>query len=86
MRIERHRERRAAALAGALPHAVNNLHVAAVQAVEVAQRQDRLVPARRPRVIGKGDDIHSANHRRQARETRARADPTCGLTITAFLG
>ena len=44
MRIEGHRGRRAAALARAAPHAVDDLHVPAVQPVEVAERQHRLVP------------------------------------------
>ena len=52
MRIEGHRRGRAAALAGAPPHAIDDLHVAAVQPVEVAEREHRLVPARR-RVVRK---------------------------------
>ena len=52
MRIEGHRRRRAAALAGAPAHAVDDLHVPAVQAVEVPERQHRVVPARR-RIVGK---------------------------------
>ena len=55
MRIEGHRRRRAAALAGAAPHAVDDLDVAAVQAVEVAEREHGIVPARR-RVVGKVRD------------------------------
>ena len=51
MRIEGHRRRRAAALAGAAPHAVDDLHVAAMQPVEVAQGDHRLVPPRR-RIVG----------------------------------
>ena len=57
--IEGHRGRRAAALAGAAPHAVDDLHVAAVQPVEVAEREHRLVPARR-RVVGKMGDGQAA--------------------------
>ena len=55
VRLEGHRRRRAAALAGAAPDAVDDLHVPAVQPVEVAQRQHRIVPARR-RIIGKVGD------------------------------
>ena len=37
---------------------VENLAMTAVQAVEVAERQHRLLPMRRPRIVGKMDDVH----------------------------
>jgi hypothetical protein len=45
--VEGHRGRRAATLARAAAHAVDDLRVAAVQAVEVAQREHGIVPAGR---------------------------------------
>ena len=45
MRIERHRRRRSAALPRATPHTVDDLHVPAMQPVEIPQRQHRIVPA-----------------------------------------
>ena len=59
MRIEGHRGGRAAALARAPPHAVDDLHVPAVQAVEVPEREHRVGPARR-RVVGEVGDVHRA--------------------------
>jgi hypothetical protein len=47
MGIEGHRGGRAAALARAAPHAVDDLRVPAVQAVEVPQGEHRTVPAGR---------------------------------------
>jgi hypothetical protein len=44
MGIERHRGGRAAALSGAATYAVDDLRVPAVQAVEVAQGEDRAQP------------------------------------------
>ena len=58
MRIEGHHDGRGAALAGDAAHAIEDLAVAAVHAVEVAEREHRLHPARRPRVVGKVDDVH----------------------------
>ncbi len=81
MGIERHRGRRSAALSGPAPHAVDDLHVPAMEAVEVPQRQHRVVPAKR-RVVGKVGNQHSAfnmlsiQHFRfppPARHTRARS-------------
>ena len=75
MRIEGHRGRRAAALAGAAPHAVDDLHVPAVQAVEVAERQHRLVPPGR-RVVGKVGD-RACGHPQSA-------GPQLGTLVTSF--
>ena len=57
VRLEGHRCRRAATLAGAPPHAVDDLHVPAVQAVEIAQGHHRLVPAH-CRVVGEIGRCH----------------------------
>jgi hypothetical protein len=57
MRVERHRRGCAATLAGAPAHAVDNLHVPAMEPVEVAERQYRLVPAWR-RVVGEMCYLH----------------------------
>ena len=56
--IEGQDERRAAALGGDAADALDDLGVTAVQAVEVAERQHGLVPARRARIIGKPGDFH----------------------------
>ena len=46
MRIEDHRHRRAVPLAGLPAHLVDELLVAAVQPVEIAERDDRMRPLR----------------------------------------
>ena len=45
-------------LAGDTLQAVENLAMTAVQAVEVAERQHRLLPTRRARIVGKVNDVH----------------------------
>ena len=63
MRIERHRGGRAGTFAGAAPHAIDDLHVPAMQTVEVAQRNDGLMPAER-RVFREMGDRHAGFDRR----------------------
>ena len=58
MRIEGQHHAGAAALGGAALDALDDLDVAAMQAVEVAERQHRLMPARAARIVGKVDDLH----------------------------
>ena len=58
MRVEGHRRGRAGALPGPPADAVDDLHVSAVQPVEVAEREHRIVPARR-RVVGKMGGLQS---------------------------
>ena len=60
MRLEGHRRGRAAALAGAPPDAVDDLHVPAMQPVEIPQRQHRIVPARRADRSGKWAIVHQS--------------------------
>ncbi len=59
MRIEGHDDRRRAPLAGAPFHPLEDLDVAPVQAVEIAQRQHGADPSCRPGVIGKMNDVHA---------------------------
>jgi len=58
MRVERHHDRGRAAFAGDADEAVEDLAVTAVHAVEIPEREDRLLPARRPHIVGKVNDIH----------------------------
>ena len=74
MRVEGHRHGRRAALARHATDALDDLHVAAMQAVEVAERQHGVQPARRARVLWEMDDVHA---------TRGRARP--GSSITSNL-
>mgnify|MGYP003693591221 CR=1 FL=1 len=62
MGIEGHRRGRAAAFARAPAHAIDDLRVAAVQAVEVPEREHGLVPAQR-RVVRIVGDHRSCNTR-----------------------
>jgi hypothetical protein len=57
MRVEGHRGGRAAALPRPAADAVDDLHVPAVQAVEVPQRQHRRMPPRRA-VVGEMGNLH----------------------------
>jgi hypothetical protein len=57
MRIEGHGGRRAPAFARAPPHPIDDLHVAAVQAIEVPEGEHRLVPPRR-RIVREVGDVH----------------------------
>ena len=75
MRIERHDDGRGAALAGDAAHAIEDLAMAAVHAVEVAEREHRLHPARRARVVGKVDDVHATR-----RSTRVHVEDTPNRT------
>jgi hypothetical protein len=67
MRIERHHQRRGGALGRHAAHALDDLDVTAMQAVEVAQRQDGMLPARRTTIVGKVDDVHGPRGRAAAR-------------------
>ena len=58
VRVEGHDDGGRAALAGDPPHAIENLAVAAVHTVEVAEREDRLRPSHGARVVGEMDDVH----------------------------
>src|SRR5687767_15845895 len=58
MRIERHRHSRRSALFGASPYTLDDFQMTAVHAVEVAEREDGLVPAGRPWIIWIVDDLH----------------------------
>ena len=58
MRIEGHRDRCRAALFRAAPHALDDLQMTTVHAVEIAEREDGLVPADRPGIIWVVDDVH----------------------------
>jgi hypothetical protein len=58
MRIEGHHHRRGAVFAGAALHPLENLAVAAMHAVEVAEREHGMIPARRSCVLRKMDDVH----------------------------
>jgi hypothetical protein len=57
MRREGHRGWSAAALAGPPADAIDDLHVAAMQAVEIPERQYGLVPPG-GWVVGKVNDVH----------------------------
>src|SRR6185436_13603190 len=59
MRIEGHGHRGAAMLGCAAPHAFDDLEVAAVKAVEVAEREHGMHEPRRPRVVGKVKYFHA---------------------------
>jgi hypothetical protein len=58
VRVEGHHHRRRSALAGDTADPLEDLAMPAMDAVEVAQRQHRLPPVRRPRVFRKMDDVH----------------------------
>ena len=59
MRIEGHRHRRAAMLGSTTPDALDDLEVTAMQAVEIAERQNRMHQPRRPGVVREVDGLHS---------------------------
>ena len=58
MGVEGHDDGGRPPLAGHATDSLENLSMAAVYPVEVAERQHRARPARRPRVVGKMDDVH----------------------------
>jgi hypothetical protein len=58
VRIEGQHERRAAALERDASDPLDDLHMTAVEAVEIAQRQHGIGPTRRAGVGGKPGDIH----------------------------
>jgi hypothetical protein len=57
MRIEGHGDRRRPPLLRTPAHALDDLQVPAMHAVEIAQRQHGLVPSR-PLIVGVMNDIH----------------------------
>ena len=59
VRIEGHRHGDAAVLDGAALHALDDLEMSAVQAVEVAEREHGMHEPRRPRIVGKMQDLHA---------------------------
>jgi len=60
MRIEGHHHGRRAVLARHAPDAFEDLPVSAMHAVEIAQGQYRVFPARRAGIVRKMDDVHHA--------------------------
>jgi hypothetical protein len=58
MRVERHDDGGGPSFVGDPLQPIENLAMSAVQAVEVAERQHRLLPVRRTRIVGKMDDVH----------------------------
>ena len=58
MRIERQHHAGAGAFGGAALDALDDLDVAAMQAVEVAEREHRRAPPERPRILRIVDDVH----------------------------
>ena len=83
MRIERHRHGDAAMLDGAALHALDDLEVSAVQAVEVAERQHRMHEPGRPRIVGKMQDLHQATTRPPGRRTKGHHTPVRRLEAGA---
>ena len=62
VRVERQHHGRDAAFDGAPVHTFDDLHVAPMQPVEVAKGQHRRPPVRRPRIVGKMNDVHGIDH------------------------
>jgi hypothetical protein len=58
MRVEGHDHGGGVTLAGDAAQPIEDLAVSAVEAVEIAEREHRIPPARRPRIIRKVDDVH----------------------------
>jgi hypothetical protein len=58
VRVEGQHDRRHRALGRDAGHPLQDLHVPAMQAVEIAQRQHGAPPARRTRIVGKVNDVH----------------------------
>jgi hypothetical protein len=58
MRVERHDDGRCAAFAGDTPQPLEDLAVASMHPVEIAQREHRLRPLLRPRIVWKMNDFH----------------------------
>ena len=74
MRVEGHDDGGRAALFGDAPHAIENLAVSAVQAVEVAEREHRVDPPRRTGVFREVNDVHGSRaNARSARRTRRKS-------------
>ena len=67
MRIEGHDHRGGAVLAGDAADSLEDLAVAAMDAVEIPQRKNRVFPARRAWIFRKVDDVHDPRQ----------ADPVC---------
>ena len=58
VRIEGHRDGRRAALFGSPTHSLDDLQMTAMHPIEIAERQSRLMPAGRPRIIWIVNDLH----------------------------
>jgi hypothetical protein len=58
VRIEGHDDGSGAAFAGDAAYAIEDLAVASVHTIEIAEGQDRLGPARGPLIVGKMDNVH----------------------------
>jgi hypothetical protein len=69
VRIEGHHDRRGAAFAGHTMEAVQNLPVPTVHAVEVAEGEHRMHPARGTLVVRKVDYIHEVEPRHAISKT-----------------
>src|SRR5829696_4903558 len=79
MWFESHGCRRTTTFPGTLPHPVDDLHMPAMEAVEVAQRQNGIVPAW-GRIVGIGGEVHALQHQLQSivREGHAFGKPFIG--------
>ena len=79
VRIEGHHDRRRALLAGLAADALDDLLVAAVQAVEVAERDDRPAPVRRARIVGIEDHVTHGRRLPRSRASGHRRPAPCPL-------
>jgi len=59
MRVEGHRHGRPAVLGGAAPHAVDDLEMSAVKAVEVSEGEHGMREPRRARIVWKVKNLHA---------------------------
>ena len=69
MGVEGHHHCRRAVLVADPADTVENLAVAAMQAVEIAQRQHRPHPVPRPWIVGKMNDVHRHTENRESVNT-----------------
>ena len=68
MRIEGHDDGGGATFAGDAAYAIEDLAVAPVHAIEIAEGQHRLRPARGPLIVGEMDDVHTTTITAEAAE------------------
>ena len=64
--------------------ALEDLAVAAVHAVEIAERQHRLRPAGRPRIVREMNDVHVRVHRRRSPSTQS-SSVLCVSAVSTFV-